>query len=1224
MAWLQTNWEFIDLNWLILRKDDRDKILDTIWELPINGYIKEIQESVAQSTITIISAETGSWKTTQVPKMIMNMWNIVVVEPRVIAAIWAATRVSNELLTTTLDQQHSIWHNVWYQTWREVLFNESSNIIYWTDWYQLLNQFVGWKNPDVLIIDEVHVFSVATEFLIAQVKKLIYETNQNIKLILMSATIDTKLVSNFFSDIEKNIPILNIPWRTFPVEKKFMKTDDFIPSILEFAKDKKNILVFVEWKKQIQSVIKEISENLKDYDIFPLHSELPVEEQTKLLKYSWKPTIIIATNIAQESITIDYINAVVDNWYCKVLKVNKLGVPELFREPISKADCLQRAWRSWRVMPWNYVRANDIAFEELDDYPTWEIENTTLERYILISLSSWFDPLREIKTWEKIFIHNPDKHLLELTYKNLKKLWAIDENKQVTEIWSTLLTYPIAPKYWIILLNSIKRNCSWNIIDMVSIMNHNWFTSKVERWKDFIPNNKKEHSDLIALSELLKFISSTHPLNRNQLSKFKKHNINELELSVYQWISKIWIIIDRLLEKINSQWQKEINVFDLYELVKIKKLAKILDTKIKENPTISIKIEQEIKEIIKISWKLVIQIKNNKLSIIDDKFLKVIWSMKKEHKLFEIIDVSWLWIKTRRVYEILNTIETLKDRLDEQWLDVVHSDNIDDIIISLLTWLSDGIYIWDQKTSMFYDKKKWWFQLPKSSVIRNLGLKNYYIGSPFIIWSSNYDIIPLLFYITKVEDFHIKEALTENEKLFEWIKFTENSSNMKDEAIKYMKKDLNKVDLSNLVSEIISQWSIEDILSFYWLPDFLIENNKTIKKFIRINSKWEFNINIFKKIIAFFTPMLVWSFDINKIQKTLNDYIHDESVLEKLLESDDVRIKEFLENPYKKEYSFDLNNFDDNLSIKQQELLSELKKLKVRNIKSRGNNFHYMRNWDNLQEIEKIWKWTSEKKQKNLEKRLKKQEFYEKVRELKDQIRTKTINEEEFFLKIEQLETDYKMYVKNIEDIFVNIQIQNKTEEENKDWKTLSQFRYKKKVLRKLARLRRWDSETYNKKLKELYKEFWIQSLDEKREERTKRQLLTKLKKARNDIRKLLSQAWKENINAKSLDSRKKIILSLYWLTIEEYENYMKEEKDKKSLNAEVNKEIKKLLETKWKDNLSEEEIIRLKNQIRERYWLPPLLKKKKIIKEEVSVWPLKPKDKTWKLSRKRKKKLKN
>ena len=173
--WLQSDWSFIDLNWEIITEEERLKTIEVVWNLPISEYIELIIKSVEESIVTIIAAETWSWKTTQVPKILSqalkNIKKVTVTEPRVIAAIWAAKRVAKELIIFTLDELYSIWHKVWYRTWKEKLSSHISELLFVTDALQLLRQFVSGIQQDILIVDEVHTFSVATEFLLAMVKR---------------------------------------------------------------------------------------------------------------------------------------------------------------------------------------------------------------------------------------------------------------------------------------------------------------------------------------------------------------------------------------------------------------------------------------------------------------------------------------------------------------------------------------------------------------------------------------------------------------------------------------------------------------------------------------------------------------------------------------------------------------------------------------------------------------------------------------------------------------------------------------------------------------------------------------------------------------------------------------------------------------------------------------------------------------------------------------------
>ncbi|MCK9272080.1 DEAD/DEAH box helicase [Candidatus Gracilibacteria bacterium] len=861
---IQSNGDLVDLNGNIMTSKERSDLIQVVNSLPINLHISEIQDAVADSLMTIIAVETGGGKTTQVPKILyqaphIKAKKIVTSEPRVIAATGAAKRVSKELLASTLNPDFTIGYKVGYRTGKEKLSIPDSDILFVTDGLQLLRQFVSEVHPDILILDEVHTYSIPTEFLAAQINKLMLNTKKRIKLVFMSATMDTTLVSDFYSDLikqinqTKNIPILNIPGRTFPVKKEEKLSKDFIPSILDFAKQNKNILVFVDGKKEIDSVIDQVRGQLPDYNILPLHSELPIAEQNQVLEKQDKPTIIVATNIAQESITIDYINAVVDNGYRKLLKVNSNGVPELFRVPVSFADSEQRAGRSGRVQEGEYVWANKIPREELEAFPRGEIENITLERYILIALSTGFDPKKEIKTGKKVFIHNPDKTLLELSYKNLKKLGAIDEQNKITELGQELLNLPLDPNIGIMLLNGIKRGCSGNMAEICAIMNHKGFIGKGEKWKDFIKGKYKLDSDLIALSELLKIISTREPLGNEMIGRLKKEGISSHEINLFQEYAK------------NG----------------------------------------------------------------------------KEYMLYEIVDLSLLGIKTKRINEILNTIETLKQRLTEGEFGVEYSENTEEIVKSILSGMLDSVFTWDKKTKMFYNKKKGGFQKPINSCIKDVSSKYFYVGYPFIIGSSDEetDCTPLLFFITKVDEGHIDEVGHDYiQETFKDVKFMTKTDGktkrgkdkLKPRIMANLQKDLGGLNISNILAEVANT-KLDDVISFHWLPDFMIENNLSIIKFIKSYKAKNkvFNIDRFKQILTLFTPLLSRRFYANDMARTINGYIHDSSIFYELINSLDSRVKEFLENPYKEKYENDIIQKRKHQGIELTKELEEIRKKKI-------------------------------------------------------------------------------------------------------------------------------------------------------------------------------------------------------------------------------------------------------------------------------------------------------
>ncbi len=872
-TWLQPNWDFVDLWWEIITKEEIEHTIDVVNNLPITEHTESIIKAVRDSIVTIIEAETWSGKTTQVPKMLLNafgkMKKIVVTEPRVIAAIAAAWRVAKELLCLTNDPSFSIWHKVWYRTWKEKYSLPETQIMFATDWLQLQRQSISRLIPDILMIDEAHTFSVATEFLLSWTKIYIEETKRKIKLIIASATIDSKWLEDFFNEVEEIekawIRTLKIPWRTFPVEKHFRWWEDFIPSILEQANQGKNILVFVDWKKEIDKTIEELQNKLPNYNIVPLHSELPMNEQTQVLKHPLKPTIVVATDIAQESLTLDYINAVVDNWYHKTLKVRPNWVPELVREPISKADGMQRAWRAWRVMSWTYIWANNISFENLDDFPTWDIENLTLERYVLMSLAIGFDPMKELRNaWNKrrVFVHKPNNILLKLSYDNLKKMWAITSNNSLTKLWVELLNYPLDPNISMMLLNWIDRWCTWNMIDICAILNHKSFIWKWVKWKQFVKWTYKQDSDLIGLSEFLKLVTTREPLKPGVIGKLKEYWVNSEELELFA------------------------------------------------------------------------QYSNN----------------GKEKMLFEIVDLSIIWVKSKKLFEILKTIETLKERVRERGLETSRQEYVDhkdkehdekilirknngnltrNIVRSILSWVSDNIFEWKKNPDMnnremFFNDKLGRFNPPINTLMDDWFSKNaFYTGLPFIIgWSKEEKDIskgpkkgdwstPLLFYITKIDSGDISEInhpfLLESFKDIEfWYKEVWKTKRGKVKLESRIKAnmciDLGWLSLSSIIAEIQKE-KLEDVLTFTWLPDFMLENNLAVKKYIRsFRKKQKFNIARFRELLTLFTPTIYPLFDMKNLERTLNTYIHDSSVFDAFYRSEDPIVKEFKENPYMEEY----------------------------------------------------------------------------------------------------------------------------------------------------------------------------------------------------------------------------------------------------------------------------------------------------------------------------------
>lgn len=855
VPWEQRDWSIIDLEWNIITKDERGEIIKSIYNLPIHSKIHwdkiaEIRDCVGSELVAFIWAKTWSGKTTEIPKVFIWWWKkIIVSETRVIACIWAANFTSSWLLATTGNPEFTLWHRVWYRTWRESRSFYDSDLLYVTDWLQLLRHVWG-LNPDLLIADEIHTSTIPTEFLLKLYKDFaLQQLKKNVadrtKLVLMSADIDEDLFRDYFKEISSNVNFIYVEWRPHNLTREYLGGWEFLYSIINRAKNNESILAFVEWKKMIEATIEELKMHLSEdkFDIFPLHSELPIEEQNWLLnKNSDKTVVVVATNVAQESLTIPYMDWVVDNWFKKEATVNSCGVTELRRVSISKSDSNQRWWRVGRTKPGTYTYTNDTPLDQLRDFPAWEIENATLEKYILISLSTWFNPLKELK-WElvkdpaerkRIFIHEPNIDLVQLSYDNLIKIWAITPEHTLTRLWRELLNLPLDPYIGKMLRESFRLDCSWDMIDICAIINHKWFLGKIEYWKDFVNMKHKKHSDLIAQREMFNFVTTREPLRDIDYVKLLEYWISRQELDLFKEYSKNW----------------------------------------------------------------------------------------KEKMLFELVDLTEIWVKQKKIHEILSTINILKDRLESSWLIITYRDpknkwdikrHYDNIIKSILHWIPNYLFDWVEESKMFHNIEMKDFIKPNTSVI--IPDENCtYIWFPFIIWwTDGNEDAPLLLFVTKVDEAILNDVIYLHTDLqFKdidfWVKNLSRSNKwrkLEPRIMNNLMDDLGWMSLSNLIEEIPKE-KLRDVSSFLWLPEFLIQNNKSIKKLIAAYSwswKWEFNMVRFSHILKIFIPRLIERFKMDNIAETLAFYKDDKcDLFDTIRHSNDPRVVEFFSNPYKRQY----------------------------------------------------------------------------------------------------------------------------------------------------------------------------------------------------------------------------------------------------------------------------------------------------------------------------------
>ena len=382
------------------REEKIDSILETRRSLPVFAYREELLQAVENYQTIIIVGETGSGKTTQIPQYLVEAGytkdgkKIGCTQPRRVAAMSVAARVSDEMNT-------KIGREVGYSIRFEDCTSEKTIIKYMTDG-MLLREFLN--EPDlnsykVLIIDEAHERTLHTDILFGLVKD-IAKYRKDLKILISSATLDAEKFSAYFDDA----PIFRIPGRRYPVETYYTKSPeaDYLAAAvtttmqIHLTQSDGDILVFLTGQEEIESlqerlnfIAKKLKGKMKELIIVPIYASLPPELQAEI----FKPTpigsrkVVLATNIAETSITIDGISYVIDPGFCKMNTYNpRNGLESLVITPCSRASANQRSGRAGRVGPGKCFRLYTAwAFKnEMDENTIPEIQRTNLGNVVLL------------------------------------------------------------------------------------------------------------------------------------------------------------------------------------------------------------------------------------------------------------------------------------------------------------------------------------------------------------------------------------------------------------------------------------------------------------------------------------------------------------------------------------------------------------------------------------------------------------------------------------------------------------------------------------------------------------------------------------------------------------------------------------------------------------------------------------------------------------------------
>ncbi len=494
-----------------------------IQDLPIFDYQSAITDAVDANQVTIITAETGAGKSTQVPQYLADHGyiKVVVTQPRILAARNLSRRVREEWALRTKSDSDLI---IGYRTAHERDDNPDVQILYCTDGLQLVREITGSgiRARQVLILDEVHEWNENMEVLVAWAKKRCQE-EPDFKVVIMSATIETGTLATYFG----TSAVINIPGRSFEVKKR--RGTDIVSEIInQLTKTTSNMLVFLPGKSEIQDVASAVSAKAvaAGVPIIPLHSQLEATAQQQAFASYPNGKIILATNIAQTSVTIDDIDVVIDSGLERRSEVRN-GVEGLFIAQISQADSLQRAGRAGRTKAGEYILApyetmQCPEFSDRPEYATPEILRKHIDRLTLRLANIGID-IEQLD-----FYHDPSNKAIQRAKRTLIALGALTKGGDVTTIGRQMEQYPVESSYARMLVQSLT--CSpavqSKLAAIIGIQEIGGIVKGGPRYTGWRKYTHQTQSDLLAHYDIFIALPTINPDDYEELGILNK-NVNK-------------------------------------------------------------------------------------------------------------------------------------------------------------------------------------------------------------------------------------------------------------------------------------------------------------------------------------------------------------------------------------------------------------------------------------------------------------------------------------------------------------------------------------------------------------------------------------------------------------------------------------------------------------------------------------------------------------------------
>ena len=444
-------------------------------ELPVCEHRAEILAALRKNPVVIVCGDTGSGKTTQLPKMALEHHRrIAVTQPRRLAAVTMAERVADELKCEVgglVGFRHRFGRKVSSET--RIEFMTDGVLLAETRFDPLLRAY------DTIIVDEAHERSLNIDFLLGILKRILVR-RRDLKVIVSSATLDVGRFSAFFD----RAPIVSVPGRLYPIEIGYRPPPDGeerdlprdVADAVRELPAHDDILVFLPGERDIR----ETADYLADVrggsdDVIPLLASLPAAEQRRAFRPSPRRRIILATNVAETSVTIPGIRAVIDSGLARISRyVHRTQVQRLQIEPVSQASARQRAGRCGRLGPGTCLRLySEEDFNARDAYTPPEVLRSSLAGVILTMLDLKLGDIEQFP-----FIDPPKPTMIREGLRELLELGAIAHVQrdathrvvELTDIGRKLAKIPVEPRLARMLIAGSRNAVLPSVIPLVAAL----------------------------------------------------------------------------------------------------------------------------------------------------------------------------------------------------------------------------------------------------------------------------------------------------------------------------------------------------------------------------------------------------------------------------------------------------------------------------------------------------------------------------------------------------------------------------------------------------------------------------------------------------------------------------------------------------------------------------------------------------------------------------------